>query len=187
MTGCAVTGDIAGLIAGRRTELGLQSRVKITDAAYVKARVARAAIPGHTAPGFTQRDASQPVIILDSFPPYVSTDDIAISIDQRARDYAWKARHPELAERTGLPIKHLSDLTSDRDYWFVCVPSTGTEPEALRDQLLKVHGVTVYISVALPRPLPAMIRTWVRTHQHEDLHASLTALESALPSRPRKR
>jgi hypothetical protein len=28
-----------------------------------------------------------------------------------------------------------------------------------------------------------MIRTWTRAHQHEDLQASLTALENALASR----
>ena len=27
-----------------------------------------------------------------------------------------------------------------------------------------------------------MIRTWNRTHQHEDLHASLTTLDNALAS-----
>jgi hypothetical protein len=36
--------------------------------------------------------------------------------------------------------------------------------------------------VGLPKPLATMIRTWTRAHQHEDLHASLAALEAALPS-----
>ena len=67
------------------------------------------------------------------------------------------------------------------------MPASGTPPEVLRDQLLKVYGVTIYVSVGLPRPLPSMIRTWTRTHQHEDLHASLTALKNALGSRQQKR
>jgi len=53
----------------------------------------------------------------------------------------------------------------------------------LRDQLLKVHGVAIYVSAGLPRPLPAMIRTWTRTHQHKDIDASPTALENALATR----
>jgi hypothetical protein len=31
-----------------------------------------------------------------------------------------------------------------------------------------------------------MIRTWTRAHQHEDLHASLTALDDALASRQQR-
>ena len=53
--------------------------------------------------------------------------------------------------------------------------------------LLKVHGVSIYITARLPRPLPAMIRTWIRANQHEDLPGSLTALENALASRQQKR
>src|SRR5258707_15728966 len=60
-------------------------------------------------------------------------------------------------------------------------------PEMLRDQLLKVHGVSIYITTRLPRPLPAMIRTWIRANQDEDLPGSLTALENALASRQQKR
>ena len=45
ITGCAVTGDLAALAAGQRTELGLQARVTVTDAAHVRARVATAASP----------------------------------------------------------------------------------------------------------------------------------------------
>lgn len=60
------------------------------------------------------------------------------------------------------------------------IPAAGISAEELRDRLLKVRGVTYYISVGLPMPLAKMVRTWTRTHQHEDLGASLTALENAL-------
>ena len=181
ITGCAVTGDLAALAAGQRTELGLHARVTVTDAAHVSARV-----PGHRPPGFT-RDASRPVIIVDNFPPYVSTDDTLFSIADRAREHVWHARHLELAAQSALPIKDIQDLTGRGDYWFACLPANGTPPEVLRDQLLKVHGVSIYVSVGLPRPLPAMIRTLTRTYQNEDLQASLTALENALASRQQKR
>jgi hypothetical protein len=36
--------------------------------------------------------------------------------------------------------------------------------------------------VALPRPLPALIRHWGQTNGNEDLPASLAALEHAIPS-----
>jgi hypothetical protein len=179
-TGCTVIGDLDGLVAGQRTELGLQSRVTVTDAAHMIARKTKAARRGQMLPGSLRRDPSRPFIVLDNFPPYVSLDDIRMSIHKRAEEYAWKARHPDLGEQTELPIKYLEDLTTSDDYWFVCVPDAGIQPEMLRDQLLGVHGVTDYVSVGLPRPLATMIRTWTRTHQHEDLHASLTALENAL-------
>ena len=147
----------------------------------------KAAVPGHTTPSAFARDASRPVIILDNFPPYVSTDDTMISIHKRGQEYAWHTRHPELAAQSGLPIKDIQILTARGDYWFASRPADGTPPELLRDQLLKVHGVTIYVSVGLPRPLPTMIRTWTRNHQHEDLQASLTALENALASRQQKR
>ena len=179
ITGCTVSGDLAAFAAGQRTELGLHARVTVSDAAHVRARVIKAAIPGHRPPGFT-RDARRPVIIVDNLPPYVSTDDTLVSIADRAREHVWHTRHPELAAQTGLPIRDIQDLATEGDYWFVCLPAAGASPEVLRDQLLKVYGVSIYISVGLPRPLPTMIRTWTRTRQHEDLHASLTALENAL-------
>ena len=183
LTGCTITGDLAALVAGHRTELGLQAKVTVTDVAQVKARVANAAIPGHTPPRTLERDVGRPAIVLENFPPYVNIDEIMASIAKRAQEYPWKSRYPELSERTGLPIKDLKDLTASNDYWFVCMPGAGVPAEVLRDQLLDVYGVTVYVSVGLPRPLATMIRTWTRTHQHEDLHASLIALENALPSR----
>jgi len=79
------------------------------------------------------------------------------------------------------------DLSARGDYWYVCLPADGTPPEVLRDQLLKVHGVSIYITTRLPRPLPTMIRTWIRAHQHEDLPGGLTALEIALASRQQRR
>jgi hypothetical protein len=155
----------------------------VTDAAHVEARVTQGPLPGHTTPAIFRRDGSRPVIVLDNFPPYVSTDDIAMTIGKRGQEYAWKARHPELGEQTGLPIKYLVDQTTREDYWFACVPDADTPAEVLRSQLLNVYGVTLYVSVGLRRPLATVIRTWTRTHQHEDLNASLTALENALPSR----
>lgn len=182
ITGCAVTGDLAALAAGQYAELGLHARVTVTDAAYVRDRVIRAAVPGHGPPHIT-RDPARPVIVIDRFPPYANTDEILRSIAGRAREHAWHARHPELGALTGLQIKELADLATSGDYWFACLPSDGTPPQALRDQLLKVHGVSMYVTARLPRPLPAMIRTWIRAYQDEDLPGSLTALENALASR----
>jgi hypothetical protein len=187
ITGCTATGDLAALAAGQYAELGLHARVTVTDAAHVRDRVTKAAVPGHRPPGFT-RDPGRPVIVIDKFPPYVNTDEVILSIADRAQGHSWHARHPELGALTGLPIRNVEDLTTARGgYWFACLPSDGTPPEVLRDQLLKVHGVSIYITTRLPRPLPAMIRTWTRANHDEDLPGSLTALENALASRRQRR
>lgn len=187
ITGCTVTGDLAALTAGQHAELGLHARVTVTDAAHVRDRVTKAAIPGNQPPGFT-RDPGRPVIVIDKFPPYSNPDEILLSIADRAQGHDWHSRHPELGALTRLPIKNVQDLSSARSgRWFACLPADGTPPEVLRDQLLKVYGVSIYITTRLPRPLPAMIRTWIRANQHEDLPGSLTALETALASRRQTR
>jgi hypothetical protein len=183
ITGCAVTGDLAALTAGQRTELGLHARVTVTDNAHVRARVNNAAAPDYSTPRPFGIDPRRAVIILDNFPPYANLGDTMASILNRARERAWHSRHPELAAQSGLPVADLMDLTCCDDYWFACLPAKDARPEVLRDQLLKVHGVTIYVSVGLPRPLPTMIRTWTRAYPNEDLQSSLTALENALPSR----
>ena len=186
ITGCTVTGDLAALAAGQHAELGLHARVTVTDAAHVRDRVTKAAVPGRRPPGFT-RDPGRPVIVIDKFPPYVNSDDVGLSIGKRAEEYSWHARHPELGALTGLPVTDVRDLSARGDYWYVCLPADGTPPQVLRDQLLTVHGVSIYITTRLPRPLPAMIRTWIRDWQQEDLAGSLTALENALASRLQRR
>jgi hypothetical protein len=157
----------------------------VTDAAHLSDRVTRAAVPGHTPPSWSP---SRPVVVIDKFPPYANPDEAALSIAKRAEEHSWHTRHPGLAALTGLPIQNLADLSTNRDgYWLACWPSRGTPPEVLRDQLLKVHGVSIYITTRLPRPVPAMIRTWIRDWQQEDLTGSLTVLENALASRLQRR
>jgi hypothetical protein len=177
ITGCTVTGDLVALAAGQHAELGLHARVTVTDAAHVRDREIKS---GHRPWGFT-RDPGRPVIVIDKFPPYANPDEIIRSIVDRAQGQDWHSRHPELGVLTRLPVTNVADLTSVRGgYWFAVLPSDGTPPEVVRDQLLKVYGVSIYITTRLPRPLPTMIRTWVRANQHEDLSASLAALEDAV-------
>jgi hypothetical protein len=186
ITGCTVTGDLAAFTAGQHAELGLHARVTVTDAAHVRDRQIKAAIHGQR-PHLT-RDRGGPVIVIDKFPPYANTDEILASIADRAKGRDWHSRHPELGVLTRLPIKDAADLSSARGgYWFTVLPSDGTPPEVVRDQLLKVYGVSIYVTTRLPRPLGAMIRTWIRASQHEDLPGSLTALETTLASRQQKR
>ena len=69
-----------------------------------------------------------------------------------------------------MPLADLRDKSSVRHGdLLVCVPSPGTTAGELREQLMKVYGVYTTVRVDLPRPLPAMLRNWVKTHAAEDL------------------
>jgi hypothetical protein len=159
LTGCTVTGDLTALAAGRRTELRLQAQVSISD--------------------------DRSMVVIENIPPNISTDDVAGIIVSRAHAPRWASDHPGLHRITHLPLADLRDKTSDRASPFgriICVPTPGTSPEQLRDMLLDVPGVRTTMPVALPRPLPGLIRHWGQANANEDLLASLAALEHALPS-----
>ncbi|MGH3407478.1 MAG: hypothetical protein ACRDRJ_34010 [Streptosporangiaceae bacterium] len=47
---------------------------------------------------------------------------------------------------------------------------------------MQIEGVTTTIPAALPKPMGAMIRGWIRLGQDEDLPGSMTALENAIAS-----
>ena len=158
LTGCTVAGDLTALAAGRRTELSLQARVSISD--------------------------DRRAVVIENIPPNISIDDTASMIASRAAARRWASDHPGFHRITHLPLADLRNETSDRSSPFgriVCTPTPGTPPEQLREMLLEVTGVRTTMPVALPRPLPALIRQWVQANAGEDLLASLAALEHAIP------
>ena len=147
------------MAAGRRTELSLQAQVSIS--------------------------ADRRTVVIGNIPPNISTDDTASIIASRASASRWEKEYPGLHRITRLPLADLRDETSYRASPFgriVCVPTPGTPPEQLRDMLLEVTGVRTTMPIALPRPLPALIRHWVQTNASEDLLASLAALEHSIIS-----
>ncbi|MDX6393730.1 MAG: gyrase subunit [Streptosporangiaceae bacterium] len=156
LNGCTVTGDFAALAAGRATVLRLQARVTVSD------------------------DHSS--VMIENFPPNANPDETAQSIADRARARDWAPRYPGLHRHARLPLRDVRDQSSqarDTDL-LICVPEYGTTPEQLRDQLLDVYGVYTTVSVALPRPLATMLRSWAEAYSTEDLLTSLAALEKAM-------
>lgn len=160
LNGCTVTGDFAAVAAGRSTVLRLEARVTVSD------------------------DNSN--VMIENFPPNANPDETARSIASRAAARDWAPRHPGLHRHAHLPLKDIRDMSSqarDTDL-IICVPEHGTTAEQLRDQLMDIYGVYTTIPVALPRPLPTILRSWAKAHAAEDLLASLTALENAIGARP---
>lgn len=157
LTGCTVAGDLTALAAGRRTELRLQARVSVSD------------------------DGKN--VVIESIPPNISTDDAVNILASQATPRRWADEHPGLHHLTYLPLADLRDKTSERSSPFgriICVPTPGTPPEQLRDRLLDVDGVSTTMRVALPRPLPDLVRQWRQANDGEDLLAGLAALEHAI-------
>lgn len=161
LNGCTVTGDFAALAAGRPTTLRLEARVSISG------------------------DRSS--VLIENLPPNANPDETARSLASRAGRREWAADYPALHRRARLPVKDIRDESTDaRGDLIVCVPEPGTTPEQLRDQLMNVYGVYTTVPVALPRPLPAMIRNWAKAHAAEGLLTSLTTLEDAIRARARR-
>jgi DNA gyrase subunit A len=156
LNGCTVTGDFAALAAGRPAVLRLEARVRISD---------------------DHRGS----VMIENFPPDANPDETAYSLADRARVRDWAAEHPGPCQRAHLPLRDLRDESSERHGdRLVCVPARGTTAEQLREQLLEVYGVYTAVPVALPRPLPTLLRSWARAYAAEDLLTSLAALEDAI-------
>jgi hypothetical protein len=84
-----------------------------------------------------------------------------------------------------LPLRDIRDQSSGRHGdLIVCIPAGGTTAEQLPEQLKDVYGVHTTVPVALPRPLPAILRSWARAWPAEDLLASLAALQDAIRAQP---
>jgi len=159
LNGCIVTGDFTALAAGRPTVLRLEARLSISE-------------DHHS-------------VIIDNFPPTVNPDDTAQSLASRARVRDWEAQHPSLHRRAHLPLSNLRDESTQRHGdRLICVPSHGTSPEQLQEQLRDIYGVYTTITAALPRPLPALLRSWARAYPAEELLTSLAALEDAIRIQP---
>jgi hypothetical protein len=153
-TGCTVTGDLAALAAGRPTVLRLQASVTV---------------------GTDHRS-----VTVEGLPPNVNRGDVLASLAARAERRDWAVRFPDLDRTTRLPLADVQDTAREDTDRFVCIPEPGTAPDSLRDQLMDVHGIWATVPVALPRPLPALVRQWVRAYVSEDLLTSLARLADAV-------
>ncbi|HEY6787126.1 MAG TPA: hypothetical protein VI365_07420 [Trebonia sp.] len=106
------------------------------------------------------------------------------NVSNQAGHYAEAKEDPEGNWAAGLPLEDVEKpfFSHDSDL-FVCTAAPGVSLEWLRDQVAQIDGVVTTVEVALPRPLPDMVRQWVAAHDSEDLLASLAALEEAINRR----
>lgn len=146
--GCAVTGNLAGLAAGRHVELRLEAQVSIGE--------------------------DRRAVIVEHIPPNITTDEAARMIVKRAGPpRGWAADHPRLHLAARLPLREVRDETSEQHRFgrIICIPEPDTSPGQLRDMLLDSPGVYTTMRAALPRPLPVLIRQWAQAGSGEELLA----------------
>ena len=185
VTGCAMTGNTAALIRGRRVALRETGRITVTGVPVPEAP----ADPPPRAPGgmLVAFGGAGPLpprpahLVIESLPHGVMATEVAHAIVNRAASRPWADTHPGLARTTALPVADVDEQSGqDREVRILITLRPGSDPEAVRDQLAGIHGVSVESYYQFPAPLAALLRSWVGRYRREDLTASLAALEDAI-------
>ena len=153
LTDCEVSGDLAGLAAGRPVTLRLTGRVTIAD---------------------------QRRLVIESLPPDVGAWETLQVIISHVERSSWADSHPELHRVTHLPVADVQDLSARGEMRLQITLRPGADPEVMRAKLRDLPGVAVQVRAKFPAPLARMLRSWVDGHRDEDIAASIGALESAI-------
>jgi len=153
-TRCSVDGDLDALAAGEPAVLTLTARLSPTPRGWAA----------------------------DRLPPGVSSSQIHERVAERVNARPWSAQHPELDRQARIPLARIEDLSTGDRTRLVFTAAPGADLNELRDRLLWVHGLSIAVSVQLAAPLPELLRSWVRTHRHDNLHASLRNLADLRPT-----
>jgi hypothetical protein len=184
VTGCEISGDVAGLLQGRPAEIRETGRITLTGVPVPqRAPQQSPGSPGrHIAVGSggnIDGPRFQAHVIVESLPAEVTVPEAVEAIVSRSRARQ-RRDYPELAERTGLPI---ADLTDESPRYGVSIHlklSPGSDPAAVRDRLREIDGVVWSSTWQYPAPLAKILRSWIKRHRAENLTASLTQLEQAI-------
>ncbi|MGN6677259.1 MAG: hypothetical protein ACTHKL_05690 [Streptosporangiaceae bacterium] len=180
VTGCEISGDVAGLLQGHLAEIREIGRVTLTGVPVPE----RA--PGSSGKHIAVRGAGnighppfQAHVIIESLPGEAAVGDAVEAIISRSRARQ-RRDYPELAKRTGLPIADVSDESRGYGVSIHLKLSPDSDPTAVRERLREIDGVAWSSTWQFPAPVAAVLRSWVKRHRREDLVASLAQLEQAI-------
>jgi hypothetical protein len=184
--GCEISGDLDALMQGRRAEIRETARIVITGVPVPEPPGEPRPVPGGHVLVMGRGGSADDWLpfaahlVIESLPTEVSPSDVVNAITQRIEARHWHDSHPDLARRIGLPVADIYDASRRHDVRIHLKLSPGSNPDAVRDQLLDVDGVGWNATWAFSAPLASMLRSWVEQHQGEDIAASLTRLEDAI-------
>lgn len=153
LTGCEVSGDLAGLAAGCSVTLRLTGRITIAD---------------------------QQHLVIESLPPDVGAWTALRVITSHVERSSWADSHPELHRVTHLPIADAQDLSARGELRLQITLRPGADPETMRADLRGLEGVVLQVRAKFPAPLARMLRSWADGYRDEDIATSLAALGSAI-------
>jgi DNA gyrase/topoisomerase IV subunit A len=183
VTGCEISGDVAGLLHGRPAEIRETGQISLTGVPVPPQTPELPPDPSdkHIVTGGRGRDRPRfPAhVIIESLPAEVAVSDAIEAIVSRSA-YRHLRDYPELAERTGLPIADLTDESRRHGVSIQLRLSPGSDPAAVRERLREVDGVGWSSTWQFPAPVAAVVRSWMKRHRGEDLAASLAQLEQAI-------
>jgi hypothetical protein len=181
VTGCEISGDVAGLLRGLPAAITETGRITITDVPVPARAPERPSGPGKhvLVAGAGRIEGFLAHLVIESLPGQVATTDVVQAIAGRAQSRP-RRDFPELAERTGLPVADIAGESGGCGVSIQLKLSSGSDPAEVRERLREVDGIAWSSSWQFPAPLAAMLRSWVERHRAEDLQASLTQLEQAV-------
>jgi hypothetical protein len=88
-----------------------------------------------------------------------------------------------VGDRTGCGLveEDIADQASaDTDVRIMIALRPGSDPMAVRDQLVAFDSITTEATWQFPAPLASMLRSWADRHRDEDVAASLASLHDAI-------
>lgn len=200
LTSSELTGDFDALAQGQRTTIREAPRITQTGAAVPPTP---AGPPGEpTGPAIQASKTGRPAkpihLIVDAVPRHLSVTGLWEAIDGQIRPEGWQPSEPppgirlsadvhqRLAARA-LPIAEMRDESTENDVRLAITLRPGADPLAVQAQLARMDALTIDRAAQFPAPLPELLRTWVATHRHEDIIASLNLFQAAIQSGRRRR
>jgi hypothetical protein len=178
VTGCTVTGDLAGLGRGKTAGLQLTSRITRTDVPVPPVPPPAPPEPSRESHGRGPRSfaamSSGPRetgtacipprhrahLIIEGLPPGVAVPDLIGYIQGREQAPGWAAPHREPGTEITLPIADLEDLTEQDQQRIGIRLAPGADPAAVAQQLAGICGVRSEVKASFPAPLAGLLRSW---------------------------
>jgi hypothetical protein len=192
VTGCAITGDLDALNAGHPITLRQTGQItRTTRPVPETVPDPRPLPPGitPTPPGtppyavaysFTgpdEKHLARAHLIIETLPPGARPADICTELT----NHQAIAAHDQTPHPATIHIGDLYDAGTDRRPIRIAITLLpGTNPDAARDQLAALDGITTEQPAAYPAPLATLLRTWIHQHRNEDITTSLSTLRKAI-------